>query len=40
MKSIQKCTLPKVILYSNPSILGIQKYHALNNAKTAPILRT
>jgi hypothetical protein len=40
MKSNQKCTFPINLLYSNPSILGIQKYHALNNANTAPILKT
>ncbi len=30
---------PIKILYSNPSILGIKKYHALNNANTALILK-
>jgi len=36
----QKCNLPFLSLYVNPSALGDQKYQAANNANTAPIDNT
>jgi hypothetical protein len=40
MNSPQKCNLPFLSLYVNPSALGDQKNQAANNAKTAPIDKT
>ena len=37
---IQKCTLAANWSYDKPNNLGIQKYHPLNRAKTAPIDNT
>jgi len=36
----QKCILPFLSLYVNPSAFGDQKYHAAKRAKTAPIDNT